>query len=384
MNRVTPQSTLFDSVNGKVVVVSGGSNGIGAATVERLYSAQANVVFGDTDEDAAESLAARLVSEVPDGGEVAFVKCDVTDHADVYKLFKTAYDKFGHIDHAFAIAGIFEQGDWFDPELTIESVEHAEESTAVLDVNMKGTAIFARIAVVFLRSGMLRRKNNRSLTLTSSVAVIMSPPGLHLYHAAKHGVLGFLRSMRNIEGIRINCICPGVTETPMTTTFFETFREEGHVQTADDCARFYIGVANNPSMNGKAIYVENGKGWEFESGLRKTMPTWLGEEPTLMLRDNMKAMKKVSCFLVRTRDRNGLKFLPEPQDDDQMIRETRLAVLVVDSTLTSCLPDQETEVSHQTPSTSSPSTQHPSAPSHSPPCDIVQANLLRPESQCTH
>ena len=84
-----------------------------------------------------------------------------------------------------------------------------------------------------------------------------------------------------------------MTESLLTTSVVESFREHGHTQTADDCARFYLGVANNPSMNGKSIYVEGGKGWEFEDGLWKTMPSWLGEEPTRMLRDNMKAMGKV-------------------------------------------------------------------------------------------
>jgi NAD(P)-dependent dehydrogenase (short-subunit alcohol dehydrogenase family) len=277
MNRVTPRAITFDSVKGKVVVVSGGANGIGAATVERLFKDQANVVFGDTDENAASELATRLSSQDGGGGEVTFVKCDATEYADVYKLFKTAYDKYGQVDHAFAIAGILEKGKWFDPELTIESVEHAEETTAVLDVNMKGTAIFARMAIVFLRTGM-KRKMNRSLVLTSSVAGIRESPGLYMYQTSKHGILGLMRSMRKTiyerDGIRVNCICPGMTESLMTTSVIETFRANGHAQTADDCARFYLGVANNPSMNGKSIYVEAGKGWEFEDGLWRTMPQW--------------------------------------------------------------------------------------------------------------
>lgn len=277
MNRVTPRAITFDSVKGKVVVVSGGANGIGAATVERLYNDQAKVVFGDTEEDAANELVTRLSSQDGDGGEVRFVKCDVTEYADVYKLFKIAYDKYGQVDHAFAIAGILEKGKWFDPELTIDSVEHAEETTAVLDVNMKGTAIFARIAVVFLRTGM-KRKMNRSMVLTSSVAGIRESPGLYMYQASKHGILGLMRSMRKTiyerDGIRVNCICPGMTESLMTASVIETFRANGHAQTADDCARFYLGIANNPGMNGKSIYVEAGKGWEFEDGLWRTMPQW--------------------------------------------------------------------------------------------------------------
>ena len=299
MNRVTPQSTSFDSVKGKVVVVSGGANGIGAATVERLYNAHAHVVFGDTNEEAANTLVNRLKSKGDYGGEVAFVECNITEYADVYKLFKVAYNKYDRIDHAFAIAGVLEQGNWFDPELTIQSVEHAEETTAVLDVNLKGTAIFARIAIVFLRDG-IKRKDNRSLILTSSFAGIRESPGLYMYQSSKHGVLGLMRSMRKTilerDGIRTNCICPGLTESPITQSDVEEVRQNGFSQTADDCARFYLGVANNPSMNGKSIYVEAGKGWEFEDSLWKTMPQWLGEEPTKILRENLKTMGKVRTY----------------------------------------------------------------------------------------
>lgn len=296
MSRVTPHATSFDAVKGKVVVVSGGASGIGAATVERFYRDQALVVFGDTDEEAAKDLVDRLRSGIDEDRSLTFVKCDVTDYADVYKLFKTAYDRHGSIAHAMAITAISDGGDWFDSGLTIDSVEHAEEMTAVLDVNMKGTAIFARVAVVFLRSNM-NRKENRSLTLTSSVAGITELPGLYMYQASMYGILGLMRSMRKTiyerDKIRVNCICPGTSETLVSTSVMEEFDLNEHYQTLDDCARFYVGVANNPSMNGKSIYVEAGKGWEFEDALSKTMPQWLGKEPTKMLRQKMKATGKV-------------------------------------------------------------------------------------------
>jgi len=274
------------------VVVSGGTCGIGAATIERLYRDQANVVFGDSDEEAAKRLVGILTSEDSERGEVTFVNCDVTKHTGVYGLFHTAFNRYGHVHHAFAIAYILEQGNWFPPELDIASVEHAEE-TAVLDVNMKGTAVFARIAIVFLRTGM-RPKENRSLTFTSSVAGIQDLPGSYMYQSSQYGILGLMRSMRKIiyerDGIRVNCICPGMTNFSTTASATDTL----HIQNSDDCARFYLGVANNPGINGKSILVEGGKGWEFEDGLRKTMSQWLGEEPTKMLRENMKAVGKGS------------------------------------------------------------------------------------------
>lgn len=287
MKRATPHGTTFDSVKGKVVVVSGGANGIGAATVERLFNNHADVVFGDMDEDAAMGVIKRLEAEKSDGGKVTFVKGNVTEYADVYKLFKTAYDKYGRVDHAFEIIGLHEKESSFEPGLTIESVEHAEEKTTSLNVNMEGTAFFARIAIVFLRSNK-RRKDNRSLTLTSSVAAIRDLPGEYIEQTSMHSIIELMRSMRKTiyerDGVRVNCICPEMTELLMNTSVVDTIRSNENAQTADDCARFYLGVANNPGMNGKSIYVEGGKGWEFEDKLPKLMTKLLGTEPSVMLR----------------------------------------------------------------------------------------------------
>jgi NAD(P)-dependent dehydrogenase (short-subunit alcohol dehydrogenase family) len=81
--------------------------------------------------------------------------------------------------HALACAGIIEQGKWFDPELTIETVEK-EESRLTLDVNLVGTCMFARIAVVYLKHEK-KQGEDKSLTLISSAAGFRESPGLWMY-----------------------------------------------------------------------------------------------------------------------------------------------------------------------------------------------------------
>ena len=100
--------------------LAGGANGIGAATVRLLFEAGASVVFGDMDTKNGELLVEDIRSQ-----EVLFIKTDVSKYEDNLALFKTAYESFGKVDHAMSIAGIVEQGNWFDPALTIESVEKA-------------------------------------------------------------------------------------------------------------------------------------------------------------------------------------------------------------------------------------------------------------------
>jgi len=147
---------------------------MGAATVRLLHAAGAFVVFGDLASSAAEELIASLGQP----GKVTFVLTNVTSHAANLALFKTAYQKYGRVDHAISIAGISEQGNWFDPTFTIVDVEK-EPNTLTLDVNLKGVLYFARIAMAYLREG--KNGQDRSLTVFSSVAGFRPNPGLAIY-----------------------------------------------------------------------------------------------------------------------------------------------------------------------------------------------------------
>lgn len=119
------------------------------------------MVVGDINAQAAEQLS-------KSHADVSFVQCDVTKYEDIYNLFKTAHDKYGHIDHAVSCAGIFEMGNWYDPALSIESVKADSGNLKTLDVNVIGTLHFSRIAAVFLREGR-KEGQDRSLVLLSSV-----------------------------------------------------------------------------------------------------------------------------------------------------------------------------------------------------------------------
>lgn len=138
--------------------------------------------LGDVNKEAAEQLC-------KDYSGLTFVQCDVTKYEDIYNLFKTAYDKHNKVDHAISCAGIFEVGNWYDPELTIESVKNDSGNLKTLDINVIGTLHFARIADVFLKEGR-QKGEDRSLVILSSVNAFRESPGLFIYQvrtASKHG-----------------------------------------------------------------------------------------------------------------------------------------------------------------------------------------------------
>lgn len=298
MAEFIPDEGKFADLKGKVIIITGGATGIGGATVTRLHGVGALVVFGDVAVEPAETLVSTLNASHSTKGEVSFVRCDVTNYEDIYNLVKAGYDKYGRIDHAFACAGIFERGQWFDPELTIESVRSEKGPQATLDINVIGLANFARVAVVFMREGM-QKDQNKSLTFMSSVNAFRESPGLYMYQTSKHAVQGLMRSMRKPiyerDGIRVNTVNPGVTESPMTAHIVHAFQQPGfYCQPPDDVARMVLALQVRTDLNGKGIYVEGGSGWEFEDGFYREQPAWLGQEPTRRMRANAEAVNKVS------------------------------------------------------------------------------------------
>lgn len=166
----------------------GGANGIGAATVRLLSKSGAHVVFGDVDSARGSALAASLP------GTTQFLSTDVTKYASFLALFDEAMQLHGHIDVAISNAGIVERPGWFEPSIDMSSVR-LEPSIAVLDVKLKGTLYFSRVAAVYLRQNRAPT-DHKSLILLSSVAGFKESPGLFVYQAAKHGVIGLMRSLR--------------------------------------------------------------------------------------------------------------------------------------------------------------------------------------------
>lgn len=120
--------------------------------------------------------------------------------ADNLSLFDTAYEAYGRVDHAISNAGLGEQNNLVDPELTLESVrEPPTAAVRMLAVNAIAPMYFARLASVYLRQSAKDDPTgfmDKSLTFTSSVAAFREDPGLHAYTASKHAVMGLMRSLR--------------------------------------------------------------------------------------------------------------------------------------------------------------------------------------------
>lgn len=243
-------------LTGRTAVISGAASprGIGLATA-RLFAAHgARVAILDLDADAARRAAAEL------GPEHRGLACDVADRASCARAFAEALEALGQVDILINNAGVTQP---------VRLMEIDEASWArIMDVNLKGVLHLSQAAVPHMRE---RRRG--SIACMSSVSAQRGGGifgGPH-YAAAKAGVLGLAKAMAREfgpDGIRVNCVTPGLIQTDITGgKLTDEMRARivegiplGRLGTADDVAGVYLFLASDLSayVTGAVIDVNGG------------------------------------------------------------------------------------------------------------------------------
>ncbi|MEJ2890624.1 SDR family oxidoreductase [Actinomycetospora aeridis] len=192
------------ALDGRVAVVTGGASGIGRATARRFVDAGASVVVADRDGDGAE----RVAEELGDAAVAGTV--DVTHPAQVDAAMALAESRFGRLDVLSCNAGLATSP---TPALDADPDEFAR----VLAVNVTGQWLCVRAAVP-----AMRRAGCGAVTITGSVMGERARPGFGAYAASKAAV-NHLAKVLALElapdGIRVNCLAPVATDTPMLKSF---------------------------------------------------------------------------------------------------------------------------------------------------------------------
>ncbi|KAK0724835.1 hypothetical protein B0H67DRAFT_657632 [Lasiosphaeris hirsuta] len=287
MAEILYSETLAQRLRGKVVVMTGGAQGIGAATVAQLHALGAHVFFGDWDVTHGAKLEDDLRAKAnPQGGSAHFRQLDVRDYSSQLALFDAAYRAHGQIDVAISCAAVKEPSGYFEPaDLDLESVR--KEPSAINDamaINLTSVLHFTRLALAHMKSSPAPAPPfTRSITLISSIAGITEAPGLFAYGAAKHGVIGLMRALRPWApvryGVRVNAICPWATDTQLLSGVKGRWAaEKMPLNTPDDVARQIMQSAADATLNGTAVFVTGGQGFDTEEGVDRCRPKWMGEE----------------------------------------------------------------------------------------------------------
>jgi NAD(P)-dependent dehydrogenase (short-subunit alcohol dehydrogenase family) len=186
----------------KVALVVGGGSGIGRATAELFVAQGARVAVADINEQGAEETAKVLADQ---GADVSSHCCDVTDQTQTDALIANVLSRHAGLDLVTSTVG------WSDT--TFFAQEDPGYWRTIIDVNLMGAIYLCKSAL-----GPLAEQKSGSIVLTSSDAGKVGTLGETVYAAAKAGVIGFVKSLaREIarDGLRINAISPGPTDTPL-------------------------------------------------------------------------------------------------------------------------------------------------------------------------
>ncbi len=192
------------AIDGKVIVITGASSGIGSATAQRLSAEGAHVVVGARRADRLEALAAEIEAS---GGSCAWRQTDVTNRDSVEALVQLARDSFGPVDVLVNNAGLM-------PQAPLDQLL-VDEWERMLDVNVKG--VLYGIAAVLPE---MRERGSGHIVNLGSVAGHKVFPGAAVYCGTKFAVRAITEGLRQEAGpdIRVTLVSPGVIATEITQT----------------------------------------------------------------------------------------------------------------------------------------------------------------------
>lgn len=250
--------TAAGALAGKVAIVTGASSGIGRATARLFAREGARLVLAARRPDA---LAAAVAAIEADGGEAVAIAGDVRDEAVAEKLVAAAVERFGGLDVAFNNAGDL------GPMGPTPQVALADWDAA-LAANLTSAFLGAKHQI----PAMLARGGGSVVLTSSFVGHTAGMPGVAAYAAGKAGMIGLTKALAvefGAQGVRVNAILPGGTDTPMARdmngtpeawAFVEGLHALKRTATPDEIARSVLYLASDASSftTGTAMLVDGG------------------------------------------------------------------------------------------------------------------------------
>src|SRR3981189_1570951 len=228
---------MASNLKGKVALVTGGGSGIGKATAMTFAREGAKVAIADYVPEGGE----RTVKEITAaGGEAIFINADVSVGRQVEAMVNKIVQTWGRLDCAHNNAGI--EGRMAN---TAECTEENFDRT--LAINLKGVWLCMKYEIP-----QMLKQGGGAIVNTASVAGLIGIEGAAAYNASKHGVIGLTKTVAleyAQKNIRVNCVCPGAIQTPMTARIIDS----GQMNEDDVKAFEPVGRWGQPSEIGAGV-----------------------------------------------------------------------------------------------------------------------------------
>ncbi len=244
----------------KVAIITGASSGIGSACAFRFAQEGAKVVVADIDVTGGNEI---VTSVKRGGGEAYFVQTDVTKPEEIERMVDKTVDRYRKLDVLFNNAGINPTGDVVNTTL--------EEWDRVVSVNLKGVFLGCKYAIPL----MIRGGGGSILNMGSTSGLEAGPFPQAAYEATKAGVIALTKSAAQdfaSKNVRVNCICPGGTLTPMVKQILEKMVAKardayinvhpmGRLARPEEIASLAVFLASDESsfVTGAAIPIDGGR-----------------------------------------------------------------------------------------------------------------------------
>ena len=243
---------------GKVALVTGGGSGIGRATALAFARDGARVVIGNRNVQRGEETVSMIRAA---GGTASFQRTDVLVAADIEALVKHAVSEYGGLDLAFNNAGI--EG---EPRPLAEQTEANYD--AVMDINVKGVWLSMKYEIPRILD-----QGGGAIVNCSSVAGVIGFPGIGIYSASKHAVIGLTKAAAleySAQGIRVNAVNPAVIDTEMVDRLADgmnmkkddltTFHPIGRLGRVEEVAEAVLWLCSEKAsfVTGHSLMVDGG------------------------------------------------------------------------------------------------------------------------------
>jgi len=244
-NTSSTQAALAGRLAGRRIVITGASSGIGKATALRFMSEGAAVILLDLNSEGLQSTLGK--------GRGATFMVDVTDEAALQEVIDAASEMFGGIDGVINAAGIMRTGLLLDvPVATWRKT---------IEINLTGSFLVARASVPYLR----RQIGSTITNIASGAGILPNAPGLTAYAASKGGVVTLTKALAAelAPHIRVNCVCPGMVDTPMADGFRQNVGNYAMKRIADPAeianALLYLTSSEASYVTGATLAVDGGR-----------------------------------------------------------------------------------------------------------------------------